>query len=42
MIQKIAQSQYANNTPIVVIEDDAQDGGDHVDSHRTIAFLDGA
>jgi len=41
-IQKIANSQYANNTLIFVIEDDAQDGGDHVDSHRTIAFVAGA
>jgi hypothetical protein len=42
LIQKIASSQYANNTLIFVIEDDAQDGGDHVDSHRTIAFAAGA
>ena len=38
-VQKIAQSQYANNTLIFVIEDDAQDGGDHVDAHRSIAFI---
>ena len=42
LIQKIANSRYANNTLIFVIEDDAQDGGDHVDSHRTIAFVAGA
>jgi DNA-binding beta-propeller fold protein YncE len=42
MVQKIANSIYANNTLIFVIEDDAQDGGDHVDSHRTIAFVAGA
>ena len=42
LIQKIANSKYANNTLIFVIEDDAQDGGDHVDSHRTIAFVAGA
>ena len=41
-MQKIANSIYANNTLIFVIEDDAQDGGDHVDSHRTIAFVAGA
>ena len=42
LIQKIAGSIYANNTLIFVIEDDAQDGGDHVDSHRSIAFVAGA
>jgi 6-phosphogluconolactonase (cycloisomerase 2 family) len=42
LIQKIANSVYANNTLIFVVEDDAQDGGDHVDSHRSIAFVAGA
>jgi YVTN family beta-propeller protein len=42
LIQKIAQSPYAQNTLVFVIEDDAQDGGDHVDSHRSIAFVAGA
>ena len=42
LVQKIANSIYANNTLIFVIEDDAQDGADHVDSHRTIAFVAGA
>jgi len=42
LIQKIAGSQYANNTLIFIIEDDAQDGGDHVDSHRSVAFVAGA
>lgn len=42
LVQKIASSIYANNTLIFVIEDDAQDGGDHVDSHRTVAFVAGA
>jgi len=43
LIQKIANSPvYANNTLIFVVEDDSQDGGDHVDSHRTIAFVAGA
>ena len=42
LIQKISHSVYANNTLIFVIEDDAQDGGDHVDSHRSIAFVVGA
>jgi len=42
LIQKIANSRYANNTLVFVVEDDAQDGGDHVDSHRSIAFVAGA
>ena len=43
LVQTIAQSPiYANNTLIFVIEDDSQDGADHVDSHRTTAFVAGA
>jgi YVTN family beta-propeller protein len=37
--EKIAHSPYKNNTLIFVIEDDSQDGGDHVDSHRSVAFV---
>jgi hypothetical protein len=39
VVQKISESPFARNTLIFVVEDDAQDGGDHVDSHRTIAFV---
>jgi DNA-binding beta-propeller fold protein YncE len=39
VVQTIASSQYADNTLIFVIEDDAQNGGDHVDAHRSIAFI---
>jgi hypothetical protein len=42
LIEKIANSKYADNTLIFVVEDDAQDGGDHVDSHRTTAYVAGA
>jgi hypothetical protein len=43
LVQKIANSsRYANNTLIFVIEDDAQDGPDHMDSHRSVAFVVGA
>ncbi len=43
VVQKIANSPiYKNNTLIFVVEDDSQDGGDHVDSHRTTAFVAGA
>jgi YVTN family beta-propeller protein len=33
---------YKNNTVIFIIEDDAQDGPDHLDAHRSIAFVAGA
>ena len=42
LVQKIANSMYANNTLIFVVEDDSQDAGDHVDSHRSVAFVAGA
>jgi DNA-binding beta-propeller fold protein YncE len=43
VVQKIANSPiYKNNTLIFVVEDDAQDGGDHIDSHRTTAYIAGA
>jgi hypothetical protein len=43
VVQTIANSPvYKNNTLIFVIEDDSQDAGDHMDSHRTIAFVAGA
>ena len=37
--QTVAQSPYKDNTLIFVIEDDAQDGPDHVDAHRSTAFV---
>ncbi|MGC9269962.1 beta-propeller fold lactonase family protein [Acidiphilium sp.] len=39
LIQAVAHSPYAKNTLIFVVEDDAQDGPDHVDAHRSIAFI---
>jgi YVTN family beta-propeller protein len=39
LAQKIANSRYADSTLIFVIEDDSQDGGDHVDSHRSVAYV---
>ncbi len=43
LVEKISKSpRYKDNTLIFIIEDDAQDGGDHVDSHRTVAFVAGA
>ena len=37
--QTIAHSSYANNTLIFVIEDDPQDGADHVSGDRSLAFI---
>ena len=39
LVQKVAASPYAANTLIFVIEDDAQDGPDHMDAHRSIAYV---
>jgi len=37
--EKIARSPYAKDTLIFVVEDDAQNGPDHVDAHRSIAYV---
>ncbi|RQS36363.1 phosphoesterase [Burkholderia sp. Bp8992] len=37
--QALANSPYASDTLIFVVEDDAQDGPDHVDAHRSTAFV---
>jgi YVTN family beta-propeller protein len=39
VVEKIAKSPFANNTLIFIVEDDAQDGGDHYDAHRTTAYV---
>ncbi|CAN5191477.1 hypothetical protein BH11PSE2_BH11PSE2_16070 [soil metagenome] len=39
MVAKLAASPFAADTLIFVIEDDAQDGADHVDAHRTLAYV---
>jgi DNA-binding beta-propeller fold protein YncE len=41
VLEKVAHSQYARDTLIFVIEDDAQNGPDHVDAHRSIALVAG-
>ncbi len=41
LVEKVAASPFANSTLIFVVEDDAQDGPDHVDAHRSIAFIAG-
>lgn len=37
--QTIAHSPYANSTLVFVIEDDPQDGADHVSGDRSLAFI---
>ncbi|HEV3329681.1 MAG TPA: bifunctional YncE family protein/alkaline phosphatase family protein [Bryobacteraceae bacterium] len=39
LVQTVASSPYANNTLIIIIEDDSQDGADHVDSHRATTYF---
>jgi hypothetical protein len=39
VVQTIARSPYAGNTLIFVLEDDAQDGPDHMDAHRSTAYI---
>jgi YVTN family beta-propeller protein len=42
IVETVAKSErYRGNTLIFVIEDDSQDGPDHVDAHRSIAFIAG-
>jgi hypothetical protein len=42
LIETVAHSQrYANNTLVIAVEDDSQDGPDHVDSHRAPAYIAG-
>ena len=38
-IDKIAHSPYANSTLIFVIEDDPQDGADHVSGNRSLGYV---
>lgn len=39
LVEKVAHSRYNQDTLIFVIEDDAQNGPDHVDAHRSLAFV---
>jgi hypothetical protein len=39
LVDKINHSPYANNTLIFVVEDDPQDGADHVSANRSTFFL---
>ena len=39
IMQKIAASPFASSTLVFVIEDDAQNGADHIDARRSIAYV---
>jgi hypothetical protein len=39
LVEAVTQSKFWPQTAIFVIEDDAQNGADHVDAHRSIAFV---
>ena len=39
IVDRVTHSRYWPETAIFVIEDDAQDGPDHVDAHRTVALV---
>jgi hypothetical protein len=39
VVDAVSHSSYWDDTAIFVLEDDAQDGADHVDAHRSIALV---
>src|SRR6185436_20502643 len=39
LVDVISHSSYWQDTAIIVLEDDAQDGPDHVDAHRSVALV---
>jgi len=39
LVETVAHSPYAKDTLIIIIEDDSQDGADHVDSHRATTYF---
>ena len=39
VVEAVSHSPYWEDTAIFVLEDDAQDGPDHVDAHRSIAWV---
>jgi DNA-binding beta-propeller fold protein YncE len=39
IVEGVSKSRFWNSTAIFIVEDDAQDGPDHVDSHRSPAWV---
>ena len=38
-MEAISHSAYWDDTAIFILEDDAQNGADHVDAHRSLALV---
>ena len=39
LVEAVTRSKFWNESAIFVVEDDAQNGPDHVDAHRSIALV---
>ena len=39
LVEAVSRSTFWKDTALFVVEDDAQDGPDHIDAHRTVAFV---
>ncbi|MHB1187043.1 bifunctional YncE family protein/alkaline phosphatase family protein [Thiobacillus sp.] len=39
LVQKVANSPFRDNTLVFIVEDDAQNAPDHMDAHRSIAYV---
>ena len=39
MVEAVSHSPFWDDTAFFILEDDAQDGGDHVDAHRSLALV---
>ncbi len=39
LIEALSRSKFWSQTAVFVVEDDAQNGSDHVDAHRTVALV---
>jgi hypothetical protein len=39
IVERISKSKYWMETAIFIVEDDAQNGPDHVDAHRSVALV---
>jgi DNA-binding beta-propeller fold protein YncE len=39
LVEAVSHSPFWDDTAFFILEDDAQDGGDHVDAHRSVALV---
>ena len=42
LVEAVAHSPFASSTIVITVEDDAQNGPDHVDAHRSVSLVAGA